>query len=58
MNGKNLFCRHNNYLRLLPTSQSIKPTTRTITIIAVQKPALKIPPTTWQDDKATTKVRM
>ena len=35
-----------NHLRLLPTNQRIKPTTKTIKIIAVQKPALKIPPIT------------
>src|SRR5436309_2655051 len=37
------------YLRPRPTSHKINPTTRTIRMIAVQKPALKIPPTTWQE---------
>lgn len=40
-----------NYLRPRLTNHSIKPTTNTTRIIAVQKPALKIPPITSQEDR-------
>src|SRR6476469_2530645 len=39
------------HLRPRPTSHKINPTTSTITMMAVQKPALKISPITWHDLK-------
>jgi len=38
------------YLRPLPTSHKINPTTNTTTRIPTHTPALKMPPTTSQDD--------
>ena len=46
---KFVFCSNWLYLLPLPTNQRIKPTTRTIKMIAVQKPALKIPSTNSQE---------
>ncbi|HTM90915.1 MAG TPA: hypothetical protein VL095_00745 [Flavisolibacter sp.] len=40
-----------DYLRPLPTSHKINPTTKTTRRIPTHMPALKIPPTTSQDDK-------
>jgi hypothetical protein len=41
------------YLRPLPTSHKINPTTNTTNKIPTHTPALKIPPTTSQDEKVT-----
>lgn len=43
-----------DYYFLLPNIQRINPTTTTTRIIAVQNPALKIPPITSQEDKVIT----
>jgi hypothetical protein len=59
MDGKVCLLRKRNYLRPLPTNHRINPTTNTTTKIPTHTPALKIPPTTSQDDKviAVTKVK-
>lgn len=46
--------RSNDQFRPLPTSHKITPTTNTTNKMPTQTPALKIPPTTWQDCKAIT----
>jgi hypothetical protein len=43
-------CSREDYLRPLPTSHKINPTTSTTTKIPTHTPALKMPPTTSQDD--------
>jgi hypothetical protein len=40
-----------NQLRPLPTNHKINPTTNTTNKIPTHTPALKMPPTTWQDEK-------
>ena len=49
--GCKLLLLQENYRRPLPTNQRISPTTNTTNKIPIHTPALKISPTTSQDDK-------